>query len=291
MVLDCLNKLTREFADSGSSSPRRDAELILAQVLNCETYQLYSKHDGDQTNLSLNQLTLIENLAARRKRGESVAYILGYRDFYKSRFEVGPGVLVPRPETELLVDWGLKEFWSSPPKILDLGCGSGCIGLSLLLELPGSSLTAVDISSKAMEFAQKNAQKLQLTNRVDWFLGSVESFAQNSPSGAFDLVVANPPYIDPEDPDVESGVRLFEPYEALFAPEKGFAAIKEFSNCALAQLSKTGVYLLEIGSGQRPGLESWLCQEWPQQLQVSFLKDYSGVDRICKIKREERTNG
>ncbi len=285
-VLKVLEKMTQEFEVAGSRSPRRDAELILSCALNCEPTELYgSKSSSCVDVLTPVQSLKIQKLSERRQRGESIAYILGYRDFYKSRFLVGPGVLVPRPETEHILEWSV-EFYpvEKPLRILDLGCGSGCIGLSLLKEFSKSQLSAVDISQEALFYAKKNAGVLNLKDRVTWFLGSAQQFAEiHSGTQGFDLIVANPPYIDPMDPDVEPGVRLFEPSEALFSGDGGLEAIKEFSLSALSLLAPGGYFLMEIGGGQRLMLESWLRNQWREEIEVSFLKDYSGYHRICVV--------
>ena len=210
---EILDKTTAFFKDKKISTPRLDAELLIAHGLRLERIQLYLKYDQPITE---GELVVLRELVRRRSQGEPVAYILGYRDFYKYRFAVNSSVLIPRPETEHIVEevlaWAKNQEQSYA--LVDLGCGSGCIGLTLLKELPKAKLIAVDISENALVVAKENANQLGVADRVHFMCMDADNFeivikecgdflGQNK----IDVVVANPPYIAIQDPQVEENVK------------------------------------------------------------------------------------
>lgn len=287
---EILDKTTAFFKDKRIDTPRLDAELLLAHGLKLERIQLYLKFDQPMKD---DELATLRELVRRRAQGEPVAYILGHRDFYKYRFEVGPAVLIPRPETEHVVEEVLEWAKDKPADLglLDLGCGSGCIGLTLLKELPEAKLVAVDLSAEALDLAKRNAESLGVQDRVrfvnidagnyDVVLSAYKELIGKS---EIDVLVSNPPYIAPEDPQVEANVKKFEPAMALFAEEHGLALLKKWAQAYSGYLATPGMMVMEMGMSQGPAM-----QEYYSGLNifsnVRVIKDLSGHDRlICGAK-------
>jgi release factor glutamine methyltransferase len=176
---DILQKTTLFFKDKGIASARLDTELLLARALKWDRVRLYMNYEYP---LSESEIEACRALVRRRAQGEPVAYILGERDFYKSSFEVEPGVLIPRPETEGVVEDSVAWLKTQPPsdgyRLIDMGCGSGCIGLSILKEVPEARLLAVDISSVAIRVTTKNAERLGVAERLAVLNLKVEELTQ-----------------------------------------------------------------------------------------------------------------
>ena len=256
-----------------SDSPRLDAELLLGHLLGYGRAQLLT-HDDE--SLSESVLSLYKSLLDRRCLGEPVAYLLGYRDFWKHRFVVGPGVLVPRPETELLVEHALRWLDGlQEPRILDLGTGSGAIGLSIALALPQAQVTLTDRSLASVEIARRNHDALGATAEIlegSWF----------EPVGGrnFDLIVSNPPYVAPDDPHLQGLELQHEPRTALVAAEDGFADLKQIIGGATAHLLKGGRILLEHGHTQASGVRDLLG-----------LHGFGSIQSFCDLSGIERATG
>jgi release factor glutamine methyltransferase len=231
-------------ADAGAASPHLDAELLLAHALNMSRTQLKTHPEATP---SAESATAYANLVDRRAAGEPVAYILGYRDFWTLRLNVSPAVLIPRPETELLVERTLALGGSKEPaSVADLGTGSGAIALALASERPAWSITATDISEAALLAARANAQTLGL-NGVEFVLGGwFEPLAGRQ----FDFIVSNPPYVDSEDPALQHPALKREPALALTPGPNGMASLSAIIHSAPAYLKRRGWLLLEHGSDQ-----------------------------------------
>ncbi len=282
---EVLDKTTAFFKDKKIETPRLDAELLFAHSLKLERIQLYLKFDQP---LSEAELAGLRELVRRRGQGEPVAYILGYRDFYKSRFEVTPATLIPRPETEQIVEEVLA--WAKDKNkaytIIDLGTGTGCLGLSILKELPNAKLVSVDMSADAIAVAKRNASNLGLADRVefvvadaanvDLVMASCRNFmGQNT----IDVLVSNPPYIANNDPAVQENVRKFEPSTALFAEENGLALLKSWSQAYAPYLSSESVMMMEMGMSQGSAMQGYYS-DLNIFKNVRVLKDLSGLDRV-----------
>ncbi|MEK2689491.1 peptide chain release factor N(5)-glutamine methyltransferase [Bdellovibrio sp. GT3] len=282
---EVLDKTTAFFKDKKIETPRLDAELLFAHSLKLERIQLYLKFDQP---LSEAELSGLRELVRRRGQGEPVAYILGYRDFYKSRFEVSPATLIPRPETEQIVEevlaWAKDK--EKPYTIVDLGTGTGCLGLSILKELPNAKLVSVDMSAEAIEVAKRNAANLGLADRVkfvnidaanvDLVMESCRNFmGQNT----IDILVSNPPYIAKDDPAVQENVRKFEPSAALFAEENGLALLKSWTKAYAPFLSSESVTMMEMGMSQGSVMQGCYT-DLDIFKNVRVLKDLSGLDRV-----------
>jgi release factor glutamine methyltransferase len=220
-----------------SDTPRLDAELLMAQALGCERDALLLRHLRDP------EPAAFAALLARRVAGEPIAYIAGTRDFWTIRLKVGPGALIPRADSETLIEAAVSHFrgTAGPRRILDLGTGPGTQLLAALAEWPAASGLGIDASAAALDYARANAAALGAAAEFrlgDWAAGVEERF---------DVVLANPPYIALDDEDVAPDVRAFEPAEALFAGEDGLAAYRAIVPELPRLIAPGGVAVLEIG--------------------------------------------
>ncbi len=230
---------------------RLEARVLATHAWNVAPAWLIA-HDTDTPDPSAR--TRFETLLARRLAGEPVAYLSGRREFYGRTFEVGPAVLIPRPETERLVELTLERLPPGAPlSVLDLGTGSGCIAITLALERPLARVTAVDRSSAALAVARRNADILNATVEFldsDWFAALA--------GRRFDLIVANPPYVASGDPHLNQGDLRFEPASALAAGSDGLADLRTLAAAAPAHLLPGGWLLLEHGWNQAGAVRSLL---------------------------------
>ena len=284
---EILDKTINFFKEKGIETPRLDAELLIAYGLGLERIQLYLKYDQPIVE---NELVVLRDLVRRRALGEPVAYIVGYKDFYKSRFVVNSNVLVPRPETELIIDEVISwaKDYQTGLGILDLGSGSGCIGLSLLRDLPHAKLLAVDISAPAIEVAKANAEKLGFLERVR-FVNRDAVDVENIFSAyrefvgreSVDVIVSNPPYISFDDRSVQESVKKFEPHAALFSEEKGLGFLMTWSKIYAEKLNKPGLMVMEMGMSQGEAMKKHY-EGLGHFNKVKVIRDLSGYDRfIC----------
>ena len=256
-----------------SDSAQLDAELLLCSVLKKERSFL---HTWPERELEQSDYSLFIDLLIRRIKGEPVAHILGERDFWTLNLEVTPDTLIPRPETELLVELALEHIpQDQPVQILELGTGSGAIALSLASERPLAHITATDFSSAALEVAKQNAAKHQLKNisfiQSRWFS---EISNQN-----FDFIVSNPPYICEADPHLDQGDVRFEPRSALTSGKDGLDDIREIISQAHNYLSNHGVLLLEHGYDQADAICDLLNSAGFEQVSDHF--DYNNQPRVA----------
>jgi len=264
------------------SSPRLSGELLLAQVLGCQRLDLYLRFDQP---LGPEELAAFKALILRRRAQEPVAYILGRREFYGLEFGVGPGVLIPRPESEHLVEEALARLaGAEAPRILDLCTGSGAVALALVQELPSAAVVACDLSGQALTYARQNAQNLGLGGRVAWLQGDLwEPVA--AAGGFFDLIVANPPYVSQAEWErLPPEVRGYEPPEALLAGPEGLDFLRPIIAGAGAHLRPQGWLLTEIGAGQGPSVRR-LAQQAGIFIEISLVKDLAGLERVLVCQR------
>lgn len=270
-----LSDLKKKFAQL--EDPSTESRALLREALNISFNDLVL---NDQP-LTADEEKKINDWTARRLGGEPLAYISGKKAFHKYEFKVGPGVLIPRPETELLVFVGTKRVMRGKKvRVADLGCGSGCAGLTILKEVDQSELYSVDISQTACDFTAENAAALGLNARTHVFKTDVVKWR---PDVQFDLIVANPPYIPEGDPQVEANVHKFEPHEALYSGPDGLRAIRDWITWAPGNLRKDGIMALEIGAGQSATVVDIMAKAGFEEIQVQ--KDFAGIDRIISGKR------
>lgn len=224
---------------------RLDAELILANSLGKDRVFLHAHPDYE---LSETEKKQADSDLERRAKHEPLAYILGYKEFYGRNFIVSPDVLIPRPETEAIINLAKEQ---KPAKILDVGTGSGCIAITLKLELPVSNVSAVDISPKALQIARQNAAKLGAE------IAFSESDLLEKVQGEYDLIVANLPYVD-KNWDWLSPELAYEPDLALYAEDSGLYDIKRLVCQAEAHLTKQGVLMLESDLSQHGKIQDYI---------------------------------
>jgi release factor glutamine methyltransferase len=223
-----------------SETPRLDAELLMAHALGVSREEVLLHRLDDPAPAAF------EPLIARREQGEPVAYIVGRRDFWTIELEVGPGALVPRPDTETLLEAAVAHFRGrAPRRILDLGTGPGTLLLAALVEWPEAMGVGVDASPEALAYARRNAERLGLAGRAelgvrDWTSGL---------AGRFDLILCNPPYVE-ADADLPRDVADWEPAEALFAGPDGLDAYRRLAPALRPLLDPEGVACFEVGAGQ-----------------------------------------
>lgn len=259
---------------------RLEARLLVAHGLGVNHAWLIA-HDRD--DLSDAQQRAVESLLVRRETGEPIAYILGEREFYGLAFNVSPAVLIPRADTELLVETALQFIpKDSPFRALDLGAGSGAVAITLALQRPLAEVWAVDISPAALQVAAANAVKLGALNLNcvlgDWYQGLVVSQNAVTPPKKFNLIVANPPYIAAADPHLVRGDLRFEPQQALVSGADGLNDLRRIIADAPAHLVPGGYLLLEHGYDQAAAVVELLQQHGFSQ--VATLQDLAGFNRV-----------
>ena len=272
-----LLELGRETLTPVSPTASLDSELLLAEALGRPRSHLYA---WPQQPVAGEQRRRFEQLLQRRRRGEPVAYLLGRREFWSRPFRVAPGVLIPRPETELLVEQALRHLPEREPRLVaDLGTGSGAIAVTLALERPAARIIATDISPRALALARSNAVALGAGNvilvRSDW--------AAPLPRGRFDLVVSNPPYVSENDVHLRGEIR-FEPATALVAGRDGLDAYRRLIPQAHACLGPEGRLLLEHGHTQAEAVARLL--ERAGFTHIRCHHDLQGHPRVTLAQKE-----
>lgn len=280
---EVFEKSVQFFKDKKFDTPRLDAELLIAHALQFERVQIYVKYEQP---LKDDEVSACREAIRRRSQGEPVAYIIGQKGFFGEMYKVGPGVLIPRPETEIIVEeviGYLKKANLESARLLDLGAGTGCIGLSILKNTVETSLVSVEKSPEAFNYLEQNKQNLALQDRTETILSAVEDIPA-ARIGLFDAIVANPPYIAENDPQVEENVRQFEPAEALFAKDDGLMLIKNWFEFATILLKPKGIILFEIGYTQGEVVKK-MAEDKKIFSQVQIIKDLSGLDRTLKCVR------
>ncbi len=270
LVEHWLLEARQALESSGSDSARLDAEVLLGFALNKNRTWLYTHPDY---SLNSAELAKVNALLKQRGQGEPVAHLIGERDFWSLSLLVDASTLIPRPDTETLVEWALELPLLANARVLDLGTGTGAIALALASEQPSWQVSGVDKSAAAVELAIKNSHKNKLT-RVefkpsDWF---------NQVEGVFDLIVSNPPYIDSQDPHLSQGDVRFEPLSALVAEQKGLADIVHIIDQAPHYLRDQAWLLVEHGYQQAEQVCQLLAAKGFQQVQTRT--DLGGQPRI-----------
>jgi len=294
-ILNLLNWTTEYFTKAGLSSPRLDAEILLAHSLKLKRMDLYLQFDRP---LLSDELAAYKMLIKRRIEREPIAYIIGEKEFWSRSFKVGPGVLIPRPETELIVEIVTRDSClvsrEKPITILDIGTGSGILAITLAKEFPNTQVMAIDISPEALSYAKENAERHSVADRIQFleqdFLTSHESLVTSH----FDLIVSNPPYIaSAEIETLDDDVRKFEPQLALDGDSDGLKFYRALSEKAFSLLNSQGTLVMEIGEDQGlavgglavggPAVGGLFSKDpW---MDAKVIKDYAGHDRVVIVKR------
>ena len=258
-----------------SRLPAAEARALLALRLQVPRERLIAH---PEIQVEADDAAAFEGAAARRLAGEPLAYLLGEKEFYGRRFVVTPDVLVPRPETELLVELALERIRPlARPRVLDLGTGSGCIAATLALEHPAAQVTATDASRAALEVARRNARQLDASvafREGDWYDAI-------SDSGPFDLIVSNPPYVAPADPHLAD--LQFEPAQALTDGCDGLACLRAVVSGAFDHLAPGGWLLVEHGYDQAQAVQALFTQH---RLRPDSRADHAGQPRVTLARRD-----
>jgi release factor glutamine methyltransferase len=272
-----LGWMTQDFASLPVASPRLDAELLLCHVLGYDRVRLYMEM---QRPLDDEERERVRALVLRRRKHEPVAYILGKKEFYRHSFEVTKDVLVPRPETEILVDRALEALPADATLALDLCTGSGAIALSLAALRPQLALDATDISPAALAVAERNARQLGLADRVRFHPGDLYA-ALPAPS-RYALVISNPPYVaDAEWSSLARDITDHEPRVALLAGPDGLGVLRRICQAAADWLEPGAAMLLEVGRGQAEIVAGWL-REHPSFEGITTHRDLAGIERVVE---------
>ena len=267
-----LKQAVQQLQESGSDSPSLDAAVLLCHALDKPRSFLLTWPDKI---LDADQLDHFDALLQRRIVGEPVAYITGEREFWSLPLKVSPSTLIPRPDTERLVEIALDKAVDMQGDILDLGTGTGAIALAIASELPNRQVTGIDLKEEAQQLAQSNATSLNLNN-TQFLAGSW--FDPLASGTKFALIVSNPPYIEQEDPHLAQGDVRFEPLSALVADEKGLADIRHIATQARVFLEDKGWLMFEHGFEQGEPVRELLQSLGYEQ--VATYKDYGDNDRV-----------
>ncbi len=270
-LLKLLRWTTNYFAEKGIDNPRLDAELLLANVLKLDRVGLYLNYDRP---LSRDELDVARPLVKKRGQREPLQYLLGSTEFWSLPFKVTPAVLIPRADTEILVEEALARAGSAG-ELLDVGTGSGAIVISLASELPDWQLTGLDISAAALAIARENIELNQVAERVQLVQGDLAEL----PVQQYDLIVSNPPYIAQQEWDeLMPEVRCFEPQLALLAENEGLGCYQQLAAQADSRLKSGGWLLFEVGYQQADSVQELLIAAGLSNLFIR--KDYSGQPRV-----------
>jgi len=300
-----LDAAIAQLTAAGVGSPRLNAEVLLMFTLGCDRAYLYAHAERE---LSVEEQARYQSALEERARGKPAQYITGHQEFWGLDFLVSPAVLIPRPETEHVVETVLELIRSAgvspavaaascrrPLRLVDVGTGSGCIALALAKELPAAEIVALDISAAALEIARANAARLELTQRVRFVesnlleglrpaAGSRQPAARSEVEAAgFDFVVSNPPYVGSSAPEkVQREVRDYEPRVAVFAGESGLEVYRQLIPQARQRLEPGGWLVMEIGFSMEAAVRA-LLEGWQE---VRVTHDLQGIPRVVAARRD-----
>lgn len=274
-IREVLPHMTDALQRVGFEQPQYEARELLKALTGLSTADLLTH---DETALTEQQELILHQWMQKRLRGAPLAYLTKEKGFFKHIFKIEPGVLVPRPETELVVEIAIRRASAMAigiRQMADLGAGSGCIGLSLIYEWTQAQLWCVESSPRAGSLIVNNAEMLQLYDRVHVDCIGVESW---DPETTFDLIVSNPPYIPVGDPRVEKAVHDHEPHAALYSGTDGLTAIRNWIPKAFALLNPGGLCVFEFGAGQSEAVRAIMDQSGFYEVQIH--RDLAGIERV-----------
>ncbi len=274
-VLDYLRRATVFLTQHDIATPRLDAEVLLAFLLEANRVDVYLRFDQP---LGEAEVVAYRELVRRRGLGEPVAYLTGRREFWSRDVRVTPDVLIPRPETELLVERALADLGDRARvlRVLDLGTGSGALALALATELPGAHVVALDVSPAAVAVARGNVEAAGLTDRVEVAVSDWTASIDGGP--CFDLIVCNPPYVETAAIDTLATEVRQEPALALDGGPDGLAAYRTFVPMAVPLLASGGRLLLEVGEGQAEPVAALLGAAGSRE--IASYRDLAGIERV-----------
>ncbi|UCD90776.1 MAG: peptide chain release factor N(5)-glutamine methyltransferase [Desulfobacterales bacterium] len=289
-ILKLLKWTTSYFKTHNIDSPRATAEILLAHVLKLKRIDLYLRFDQPLVDKELSRL---KTLIKRRIKREPVAYIVGIKEFWSLELAVTKDVLIPRPETECLVEAALDLLPEIPPsnpmlnpkRILELGTGSGAITLALASMRPNHLFFASDCSMNAVKLAQKNAKYHGLDTSIHFFCADWFKALTNNAAG-FDIIISNPPYIPTQTiAHLQPEIYQYEPISAMDGKQDGLASLKHIIKKAHEYLHRQGRLLMEIGHDQKNAVQK-IIESCGMYKDVIFSKDYSGYDRIVQMQKK-----
>lgn len=269
-----------EFLKSNSiENPKKEIEIFLCHLLSYSKFELYN---SAEKSISLTKVNLLNEWLERRAKREPIQYIINNAWFYGREFYVNENVFIPRPESERLIEVAinhLRDFDS--PKILEIGTGSGCLSISLAIELPNSNVRSIDISEKAINVAKVNSEKFHINNisfkKLDFLKSEMKTFRN------FDLLISNPPYIPKKDMEsLMPEVRNFEPYNSLTDDSDGLEFYRKFSSDLPYILNSNGIGIFEVGLSPHPKDAKRIFNKIGRS--IKLLKDYNGDDRLLIVK-------
>jgi len=259
------------------------AELLLMHVLQRDRAWLYTHPEYELTH---DEAAAYSELADLRSQGVPTQYLTHRQEFWGLEFEVGPGVLIPRPETEHVVEVALERLDAhrgEPLRIADVGTGSGCIAIALARELPNARIVGTDISSKALAYARRNAKHNDLEGRLEFFEGNLLDCVRDLRSSRFELIVSNPPYVARRDAaGLPREVREHEPAEALFAGDNGLDMFAPLIEAAAFALAPGGLLVVEIGYNAAEYVGSLLSS--PRWCDLRATRDLAGIERVISAR-------
>jgi len=272
-LIDILNWGETYFRDKNFDNPRTEIELLLQHLIGCKKIDLYLQFEKI---VKPKELITLRSWVKRRINREPIQYITRSSEFYGRKFIVDQNVLIPRPETEILIDVSVEILSKkNSPTIIDIGTGSGCIGITLALEIPSSNIIAIDISDSALSIAKKNADMYSIRNieflRLDILNQDIIHIA--------DMLISNPPYISKEEiPDLMEDVKDFEPMIALTDKSDGLDFYRKFSDIMPHVIKKNGTAILEVGRGSHP-----------DRVKEIFSKSgYNNIDIVKDLNKDKR---
>ncbi len=276
-----LTTAIARLAQAGCDTPRLDAEVLLAHVLEKDRAWLLAHADK---KLSPAQSTQFENLLRRREQREPVAYLTGHKEFYGLDFQVTPHVLIPRPETELVVETALQYYQTAADSrrhftIVDVGTGSGCIAVTLAKHIPQAKFVAVDVSAPALQIARQNARRHAVAEKITFLRGHLLAPV----TGPVDMIVSNPPYVsDSELRGAMPEVSRYEPSQALAGGTDGLEVVRALLAQAGEKLKPNGCLLVEIGASQGAAAAQQ-AQQFFKSAGIEIKKDLAGLDRLLVV--------
>ena len=276
-IIDIINWGVDYFENESLDNPRLEIEIFLQHILDCKKIDLYINFENE---VSASDLNTLKGYIKRRLKNEPSQYIVSNSNFYGRNFYVNNNVLIPRPETEILIN-ACIEFLSMKdnPEIIDIGTGSGCIGITLAKEIPSSNVIAIDCSEKALAVAEKNAKNIGVKN-IDFFKSD---FLTQSIDLSADLLVSNPPYIPKKDiSTLMTDVIEYEPSEALTDNLDGLEFYRVFSKKFDTIIKRDGALIVEVGKDEHP-LEVKKIIEHSGHSNIEMINDYNGDIRVLKV--------
>ena len=285
IIQKLLNWLTKYFTDKGIDAPRLNAELLLSHVLKMERIELYTRFDK---LVAKEQLDILHDLVKRAGQHEPISYLTGKTEFYSLQLQVSPDCMIPRPETELLVERAIEFLRSrtGPQFVCDLCTGCGCIAVAIAKNSPQAKIIATDICDAALNVAAKNIERHKLKDRITLLCGDLfDPIVTQLDVEKFDLILCNPPYVSASEFEkLDKSIKDYEPRLALFAGIDGLDVYRRIIDKADRFLRPDGALILEIGYAQGPAIKE-LLEQTGAFAEIKIEKDFHDNDRIATALR------